>query len=111
MSKPCHGRGWVRHQSRRRADRPPRKRAAAIWANEVELAGGAIKAVSALERANISFLRLRRKISITAFAVGSEFQGHVGFLAFINNKTQRRRATERQMQTRRATRLPLKRLR
>jgi len=50
--------------------------AAAVGADEVQLGGGAIEAVGALERADVGFARIGREIAIAAFAVGAEFEGH-----------------------------------
>ena len=57
-----------------RADRPPRKLAAAIRAGAAEHAVRAIGAERAFERADHGFARCRRQILVAAFAIGTQFE-------------------------------------
>jgi hypothetical protein len=58
-----HG-GW--------SDWPPHKLSTAIQTNEAELLC-AIETIGALERADVGFVRIGRKISIAALAIRPEF--------------------------------------
>ena len=65
---------WVLRERRRRTNRATNKLSAAIGAYEAELPGRALFAIRAFECADVSFMRIGRKIPVAAFTVRSQFE-------------------------------------
>jgi len=67
----------IANELRRWANRPANQLPAAIGADEVQLARGTVAAVRALKGANECLPRIGREVLVAAFAVGSDFEGHI----------------------------------
>src|ERR1700677_765855 len=71
------GGGGVLGQLRKRANRPAHELPSAVGAYEAENARGAVAAKRAFKRAHECCRRIGGKVPVAAFAVGSDFEGHV----------------------------------